>query len=295
MVAIVSQIDSEPVKLHAYMRIIKFLHIRLPTDFSKPIQVDLPISHAGAFVYWVEYDGDAPGERVKGREGYFNIDPILHTKARTPIFSSELTPLSPSAGGAAIQPESINLPLDGLTILTVVSKWMGPLSTWREYFAEASDRGYTMLHYPPLQERGESDSPYSIREQMKYDPSMFDGKMDADGGKAKIEAILKVAREDYGLLSLTDVVLNHTANDSPWLIEHPEAGQYQHICTATLIDVLLQVLVQRTALTLPQRWILTLRCSNSQLLLRLKGYQYASHLSRTWTPSSMPSRKMLKS
>jgi len=218
-----------------HKHIFNVAHRRLPTNLSKPIQVDLPISHAGAFVYWVEYDGDAPGERVKGRDGYFNIDPILRTKARTPILSSDLKPLSPSSGGAVIQSDkSANLPLDGLSILTVVSKWMGPLSEWREHFLEASDRGYTMLHWTPLQERGESDSPYSIRDQMKYDPSMFDGKAGSDGGKAKIEEALKTAREEYGLLSLTDVVLNHTANDSPWLVDHPEAGECFGLSTCHL-------------------------------------------------------------
>jgi glycogen debranching enzyme len=199
---------------------------RLPTNFSKPIQVDLPISHAGAFVYWVEYDGDVQGERVKGREGYFNIDPILRTKARSPILSSEQKPLSPSSGGAVIKSDLVNLPLDGLSILTVISKWMGPMSGWRDHFSEASDRGYTMLHWTPLQERGESSSPFSIKDQMKYDPAIFGGKPGPDGGKAKVEEMLKVAREEYGLLSLTDVVLNHTASDSPWLVEHPEAGEY---------------------------------------------------------------------
>ncbi|KAL0067147.1 bifunctional 4-alpha-glucanotransferase/amylo-alpha-1,6-glucosidase [Marasmius tenuissimus] len=199
----------------------------LPTDFSKPIQVDLPISHAGAFVFWVEYDGDMPGSRVKGREGYFNIDPVLRTKARTPILSNDLAPLPPSTG-AVLKNETVNLPLNGLSILTVVSKWMGPLSQWKNYFSEAKDRGYTMLHYPPLQERGESDSPYSIRDQLKYDPGLFEGKRPADGGLEQINAILKVAKEEYGLLSLTDVVLNHTANDSPWLADHPEAGFSPH-------------------------------------------------------------------
>ena len=136
-------------------------------------------------------------------------------------------PLGPSEGGAKVRSAKVNLPLDGLAILTVVSKWMGPISGWREHFAEASDRGYTMLHWTPIQERGESDSPYSIRDQMRYDPSMFPGgDTGADGGKAKIEEVLKIAREEYGLLALTDVVLNHTANDSPWLKEHPEAGEW---------------------------------------------------------------------
>lgn len=121
--------------------------------------------------------------------------------------------------------------MDGLSILTYVNKWMGPLANWREYFAEASERGYNMIHYPPLQHRGESNSPYSIADQLKYDPRMFTDSaedktaLDGDGGKAKLEEILKMGREEFGLLSLTDVVLNHTANNTPWLAEHPEAGE----------------------------------------------------------------------
>lgn len=196
---------------------------RLPTNLSKPIQIDLPISHAGAFCYWVEYDGDAPGSRVKGREGYFNIDPILRTKSRSPIIGPNATV---SEKGGAVLSDYVNLPLDGLSILTLVSKWMGPFTEWREYLAETSERGYNMIHWTPLQERGESNSPYSIRNQLVYEPAMFahKGDLEKDGGKAKLEEMLQIAREEYGLLSLTDVVLNHTANDSPWLADHPEAG-----------------------------------------------------------------------
>jgi len=195
----------------------------LPQNFSKPIQVDLPISHAGAFIYWIEYDGP-DGDRVKGRSGYFNVDPILKTKARTPILGDDQTVLPPEKG-ALLKDEYVNLPLNGLSILTVISKWMGPLDVWKQHFQEAKERGYTMLHYTPLQERGESDSPYSIRNQMNYDPDLFGGQhIGEEEGTKKVEEILRVAREDYGLLSLTDVVLNHTANDTAWLREHPEAG-----------------------------------------------------------------------
>jgi glycogen debranching enzyme len=196
---------------------------RLPQDFSKPVQLDLPISQAGAFVYWIEYDS-GNGKRVTGRSGYFNIDPILKIKARTPILDETLRVLSPINGGS-IKDELVNLPLDGLSVLTVVSKWMGSLESWAKHFAEAKDRGYTMLHYTPLQERGESNSPFSIRNQMNYDSSLFGTNLSDEEGKKRMGSILKIAREEYGLLGLTDVVLNHTANDSPWLIEHPEAGE----------------------------------------------------------------------
>ncbi|KAF5336183.1 hypothetical protein D9611_006214 [Ephemerocybe angulata] len=197
----------------------------LPQDFSKPIQIDLPIAQAGAYKYWIEYE-EGSGVRTKGHTGYFNIDPVLKLKARSPILDSESLAVLPPGKGAVVQDNYVDLPLDGLSILTVVSKWMGPLDEWKAHFAEAKERGYTMLHYPPLQERGESDSPYSIRSQVKYDPALFvGGKLDAESsGRHKVEEVLKLAKEEYGLLSLTDVVLNHTANDSPWLVEHPEAG-----------------------------------------------------------------------
>lgn len=182
----------------------------------------MPISHAGAFVYWVEYEGE-DGQRTRGRHGYFNVDPILKIRDRTPILDDEYRVLPPGRGGV-LKDQYVNLPLDGISVLTVVSKWMGPTDRWREHFSEAKERGYTMLHYTPLQERGESNSPYSIRDQMGYDASLFDDPLNVEGGRARVEEILRIAKDEYGLLSLTDVVLNHTANDSPWLVEHPEAG-----------------------------------------------------------------------
>ena len=30
-------------------------------------------------------------------------------------------------------------------------------------------------------------------------------------------------RDEWGLISICDIVLNHSANETPWLAEHPEA------------------------------------------------------------------------
>ncbi|KAJ3871454.1 glucanotransferase domain of glycogen debranching enzyme-domain-containing protein [Lentinula edodes] len=151
---------------------------KLPSDFSKPIQIDLPISHAGALVFWVEY-GELPSQRIKGREGYFNVDPVLRIKARSPILSSGLSPLPPSSG-AVLQEDTVNLPLDGLLILAAVSKWMGPMSEWRNHFAEAKDRGYTMLP-PPCKNVGKATTLTRFVINSNTTPSMFDGKRQADG------------------------------------------------------------------------------------------------------------------
>ena len=67
-------------------------------------------------------------------------------------------------------------------------------------------------------ERGDSNSPYSIYDQHTFDPAIF------PKGEADIEDLTKKMEGQYGLMGMTDVVWNHTANNSKWLEEHPEAG-----------------------------------------------------------------------
>jgi glycogen debranching enzyme len=127
-------------------------------------------------------------------------------------------------------------------MLTLVSKWMGKLENWDPYFKEASERGYNMIHYTPLQQRGQSLSPYSIADQLAFDIELFDKDWNGskDDGTVEVLKALHMARDKYGLMSLTDVVLNHTADNSAWLQEHPEAGyspfNTPHLAPALEID-----------------------------------------------------------
>jgi glycogen debranching enzyme len=83
-----------------------------------------------------------------------------------------------------------------------------------------------MIHFTPLQARGESGSPYSIYDQLRFDPELFDQppKSAEDEQKQLLDWLSRL-RDDWGILSLTDIVLNHTANNSPWLRDHPESGE----------------------------------------------------------------------
>jgi glycogen debranching enzyme len=102
-------------------------------------------------------------------------------------------------------------------LITLVSKWMGSLDNWERYFEIVRKLGYNMIHFTPLQQRGTSNSPYSIKDQLKLSDDIFKGEQE-------LEIILKLMNEKYEIAGMTDIVWNHTACDSDWLTNHPEAG-----------------------------------------------------------------------
>ena len=154
------------------------------------------------------------------------MDPILTIPKRTSILSDKSSLLDVGKGGKVLS-ETVNLPTDGLVIQSVIAKWMGTIDEWDKHLDVTRDRGYNMLHFTPLQQRGDSGSPYSIYDQMAFDSELFKNgsKLSTEKKAQAITELLAKIRKQWGILSLTDVVWNHTANNSLWLEDHPEAGQ----------------------------------------------------------------------
>ncbi|KAI9668292.1 MAG: hypothetical protein M1821_001112 [Bathelium mastoideum] len=179
-----------------------YREFKLTPDFNRNIQIDIPIHQAGSFGYYITYSplpdfstGSVPTPQpTKTSVHYLDIMPKLTVRNE-------------------------DLPLEALSICSVLSKFMGKYPTdWEKHLMGISQRGYNMVHFTPLTTRGDSNSPYSI-----YDQHQFDNIAFPNGEKDVAEMISKMENE-FGLLGLTDVVWNHTANNSKWLEEHPEAG-----------------------------------------------------------------------
>jgi glycogen debranching enzyme len=105
---------------------------------------------------------------------------------------------------------------------------MGALDKWPTFFKVYSDKGYNMIHFTPLNHRGDSNSPYSIYNQLSFAPDMFPKGISIDEQHAQICKMTAMMEKEFGLLSLTDIVWNHTAENSDWLQDHPEAGYNLH-------------------------------------------------------------------
>ncbi|KAJ1715991.1 glycogen debranching enzyme Gdb1 [Aspergillus flavus] len=179
-----------------------FRSFRLHPDFNKNIQIDIPITSPGSFAFYTAYS-PLPD---------FSVAPVETSEpVKTPTHYIDVAPRLLLGGR--------DLPLNALSIFSVISKFMGRYPTdWENHLNGISQRNYNMVHFTPLMKRGASNSPYSIFDQLQFDETLF------PNGEDDVAQMVKKMEVDHGLLSLTDVVWNHTANNSKWLEEHPEAG-----------------------------------------------------------------------
>ncbi|XP_059049795.1 glycogen debranching enzyme [Achroia grisella] len=177
---------------------------------------ELRLTRAGSFHYYFVYDNAESAAGPAG-SGWFAVPPTV------------------AAGGRALPPAAVSCQ-------TVVAKCLGPLPRWPRVLRVAREAGYTMLHFTPVQELGASDSSYSIANRLRLDPR-YSGDSGREATFADVENVISKIRNEWQMASISDVVLNHTANETPWLTEHPEAtyncGTCPHLRPAALLDALL--------------------------------------------------------
>ncbi|KAG1474093.1 hypothetical protein G6F56_000561 [Rhizopus delemar] len=161
------------------------------------VKLDVP----GAYQYKVHYRHDQKDR--ESQKGYVIAEPRI-----------------------SLEKSEALLPLDGLVILSMVPKWMGPITEWQKLLEQVEYSGYNMIHFVPLQKRGDSNSPYSISDQLAFDDDVFDPKDRQKSNEERLEIVKKAIGHLFkqGIISLSDVVWNHTSNSTTFLLEHPEAG-----------------------------------------------------------------------
>lgn len=172
---------------------------------------------AGSFNYFFTVDGSDNIDNANG-SGYFLVDPLIKNGKMDD-----------------------RVPLDAIRCQTVITKLLGPFDEWEDRLIVAKESGYNMIHFTPVQELGESNSSYCLKNQLRLNP-VFSTK-GKEYTMKDMEALVVKMKEEWDVLALTDLVYNHTANESPWLLEHPECSYNMinspHLKPAYLVDRIL--------------------------------------------------------
>ena len=180
---------------------------RLVPDFSRTLEISVAIHEAGAYAFYSTY-----AELPELADTLAHSNGTSNTKTKqTPLYYIDVAP--------RLSLDGRPLPLPALSVFSIISKFMGKYpQDWERHLRGISDRGYNMIHFTPLQVRGASNSPYSLYDQLGWDPYCF------PEGEKDVQKMVESLERNHSLLSLTDIVLNHTADNSDWLLDHPEAA-----------------------------------------------------------------------
>lgn len=176
---------------------------------------DLTTCLAGSFHFYITFKDEGEKEEKTSTSGYFTVDPVLYVNSTETI------------------------PLDCVSLQTVLSKSLGPLSEWYDRLRVTKETGYNMIHFTPIQQLGKSNSSYSLSDQLSINAAHH-----SPGGKKAtfdgVKELLDKIRTEWKVISVVDIVLNHTCNQSPWLWQHPECAynleNSPHLRPAFLLD-----------------------------------------------------------
>jgi starch synthase (maltosyl-transferring) len=96
----------------------------------------------------------------------------------------------------------------------------GPFPRWGGHFSRAAEMGFDWVFVNPIQQLGASRSLYSIADYFRFNPVLLDSQS-AASPEEQVRQMTAQARA-AGLKVMIDLVLNHSAIDSPLTREHPK-------------------------------------------------------------------------
>ena len=94
----------------------------------------------------------------------------------------------------------------------------GTIPQWEKHLDRIADMGFTWIFLNPINTPGLSGSLYAVKDYFSLNPRFCPENDDCE---AALVHFLKAAR-GRGLKVMLDLVINHTAIDSPLVTEHPE-------------------------------------------------------------------------
>ena len=105
-------------------------------------------------------------------------------------------------------------------IYNLFQRLVGPTNRWAEHTRRARDMGFDWVYLNPWHYPGFSGSLYAVKEYRRLNPLFVPAGADPLSLEPLRMALAEIAA--LGVQPMMDLVINHTAKDSPLIQEHPE-------------------------------------------------------------------------
>jgi len=105
-------------------------------------------------------------------------------------------------------------------IYNLFQRLVGPTTRWAEHARRARDMGFDWVYLNPWHYPGFSGSLYAVREYRRLNPLFVPAGADPASLEPLRAALAEISAA--GVKPMMDLVINHTAKDSPLIQEHPE-------------------------------------------------------------------------
>jgi starch synthase (maltosyl-transferring) len=117
----------------------------------------------------------------------------------------------------------VQTPPPGPRIYNLFPLLVGPVTRWRPHLERARRLGFDWVFVNSFHQSGFSASLYSVKDYYAIDARLVDPA--AGPPHSQLQQVIATARE-LGLKLMMDLIINHTAIDSPLVHEHP--NWYKH-------------------------------------------------------------------
>ena len=184
-----------------------------PTSINTEINFKILLERPGNFIFFFIYKSKVQLNNNKNKNENDNTTSIFkHTKPFTILVNPYL---------------EINqfkkIPINKITLQSVISKNIGYLDNFIDYFTEASLLKYNMIHFTTFQTLSESNNIYCIKDQTEIDDIFFQDEIITKREKFyKLKECIDSLKENYEIGSCVDIILNQTSIESNWIQNNKE-------------------------------------------------------------------------
>ena len=177
-----------------------------PNQISNLINFKINLKRNGIFTFMIFYRAKDNRKYQLAKPFYILVNPII------------------DLGREEKTNGIIRISLNKIQLQSILSKNLGKLSNFENFYKELSLLKYNFIHLTSIQDLSSSENLYCLKNQNEISDSFFDEKEKLSNEEKikKFKENMELLKTKYHIGSIVDIILNQTSIESNWIYDHPE-------------------------------------------------------------------------